>query len=223
MSGMSFFFLRRTMGRRGETRSARSAAATDGEAADDGEVAGHQGERLRPAVLGPAEAGDGGLVEWIADEMEAAEALDGQDLPGPDERRGLGDDVAAELAPRAGVEEGQARPADRAGDGLGVVAAVERVLVLAPAIGAHGEAGHGRLGAVVGEAADDRIAGAAVGAVGEGVAVAALAGRVDLPEAVGARGDVGRDEDEAGAGAGGADLEAPAALEGRRDARPASR
>ena len=59
MSGMSFFFLRRTIGRRGERRSSRSARRDGGEAPDDGEIAGHQGERLRPAVLRPAQAGDG--------------------------------------------------------------------------------------------------------------------------------------------------------------------
>ena len=133
---------------------------------------------------------------------------------------GLGD-VAAELPPRAGVAESEARAADRAGDRLGVVAAVERVLVLAAAVRAHGESGHGRPRPVVGEAADDRVARAAVRAVGEGVAVAALAGRRDLLEAVRAGGDVGGDEDEARGGARRADLEAPAALErGGTDVEP---
>ena len=93
--------------------------------------------------------------------------------------------------------------------------AVERILVLAAAVRAHGEAGHGRPRPVVRQAPDDGVAGAAVGAVGEGVAVAALPGRFDLLEAIGARGDVGGDEDESRGVPGLPDLEAPAVLDRR--------
>ena len=57
-------------------------------------------------------------------------------------------------------------------------APVERVVVLGLALNAHPEARHGRLGAVVGNAHDDREARTAVGAVDERVAVAPV-GRVE--------------------------------------------
>ena len=69
-----------------------------------------------------------------------------------------------------------ARPAVRAGVRLGVEAAVARVVVLGPARGAHGEAGHRRQRPVVRDAAHDREPRAAVGAVDERVAVAAVGG-----------------------------------------------
>ncbi len=54
---------------------------------------------------------------------------------------------------------------------------------------------HGRVGPVVGQCLDDAEAGAAVGAVGEGVAVATV-GRVEhFCQAVGTGGDIGEDED----------------------------
>ena len=85
-------------------------------------------------------------------------------------------------------------PADRAGVGLGVKAPVERVVVLALAVGAHGKGRMVVSGPVVGDVADDGEARPAVGAVGEGIAVAAVGGVEQLAQAVGAGGDVGRDE-----------------------------
>ena len=69
----------------------------------------------------------------------------------------------------------QRRPARRAGVRLGVEAPVGRVLVLGPAGRAHLEAGHRRQRPVVRDAAHDREARAAVRAVDERVAVAAVA------------------------------------------------
>ena len=73
-------------------------------------------------------------------------------------------------------------------------AAVGRVLVLAAAGGTHREGRHRRARAVVGTAADDREPGPALRAVEERVAIPAV-GRVEqLPQAVVAGGDVGRDQ-----------------------------
>ena len=79
----------------------------------------------------------------------------------------------------AGVPRGdqrERRAADGAGIGLRVEAAVGGVGVLRRAGRAHGEAGHGGGGAVVGDVLDDGVARAAVGAVGEGIAEAAVGG-----------------------------------------------
>ena len=80
-----------------------------------------------------------------------------------------------------------------AGVGLGVEAAIGGVVVFGLAGGAHWETGHGGLGAVVGDAAGDGEAGAAVCAVEEGIAVASVGGVEQLAEAVGAGGGVGGD------------------------------
>ena len=69
-----------------------------------------------------------------------------------------------------------------------------RVVVLAPARGAHREAGHRRQRPVVGDAAHDREARAAVRAVDERVAVAAVGGVEELGEAVVAGRGVGGDQ-----------------------------
>jgi hypothetical protein len=92
----------------------------------------------------------------------------------------------------ASIPERQLRAAARAGIGLSLEAPVERVVVLGLARRAHREAPHGGVGPVVGQRLDDAIARAAVGTVGERVAMAAV-GRVgDLREAVRAGGDVGQ-------------------------------
>ena len=86
------------------------------------------------------------------------------------------------------------RAADRAGVGLGMKAAVQRVFVLPLAIRAHLENGHGGQRAVIGNILDDGEARAAVGAVGERIVVAAVAVCKDIVEAGLAGGYIGRDE-----------------------------
>ncbi len=86
------------------------------------------------------------------------------------------------------------RPAGRAGIGLRVEAAIAGVVVLAPAGRAHLEPGHRRGRAVVGDAAHDREARAAVGAVDERVAEAAVGRVAQLGQAVVAGRGVRRDE-----------------------------
>ena len=128
--------------------------------------------------------------------MEAAQPLDGDDRPAEQCPRGGLDGVAGLSVgrrPTAGVFECRARPALRARVGLCVEAAVAGILVLAPAFRAHGESRHRGVRAVVGNVADDREPWPAVGAVGERVAKAAIAGVEDLGEAVGAGGAIGRD------------------------------
>ncbi len=75
-------------------------------------------------------------------------------------------------------------------------AAVERVLVFRTARLAHLELAHRRPGAVVWDVFDDREARAAVGAVDEWIAEAAISRIEQLSKAIRAGGDVGRDRDE---------------------------
>ena len=136
---------------------------------------------------------DGGFVGGVDGEMEAADAFDGEDLAGGEAGDGFGDGVGGGNRQAIGGDEGELRAAVPAGVGLGVKAAVGGVVVLGLAGGAHFEARHGGLRAVVGDAAGDGVTRAAVGAVEEGIAVAAIGGREQLAEAVGAGGGVGGD------------------------------
>ncbi|MBS1248988.1 MAG: hypothetical protein MAG431_00559 [Chloroflexi bacterium] len=83
------------------------------------------------------------------------------------------------------------RAALRAGHGLGVEAAVERVFVLPGAGRAHGKGRHGGLGSVVGDILDDGKTRPAVGAIDEGVTVAEVVGVKEFPEAIVADADIG--------------------------------
>ncbi len=146
---------------------------------------GHDGERLLLPELPSAQARDRGLVGRVAGEVVAAEALDRQDAA-----------PAQELS-RALERHREPRPADGAADRLGVEAAVGRVLVLAAAVRAERERGHGRVRPVVGHGLHDREPWSALRAVDERVPVPPV-GRVEqLAQAVVAGGDVGGDQSRA--------------------------
>ena len=55
-------------------------AFDDGNPLDGGEVGGHEGEGLLRTMLAFAERGDGLFVRGVAGEVEAADALDGDDF-----------------------------------------------------------------------------------------------------------------------------------------------
>ena len=104
------------------------------------EAGRHQRERLVLAVLARTQRGDGRPVVSAAGEMKAAHALDGEDPSNADLCRGGLDRISTlfqrnVIAPR--VDQPNARAARRAGIRLGVKAAVERILVLRSALGAH--------------------------------------------------------------------------------------
>ena len=162
------------------------------------EVGGEQRERLRLSVLACAQGADRALVGGEAGEVVSADPLDGDDDAGAQQPRRRLDRIAITGVSRqvraARVDQPHRGAALRAGVGLGVEAAVARVLVLGAAARAHLEPGHRRPRTVVGDAADDREPGSAVGAVGERIPMAAV-GRVgDLGQAALARRRVGRDQ-----------------------------
>ena len=171
------------------------------------QVRNHHRQGLLLAVLAGAQAGHGLLVQGVGRQVEPAQALDGHHLAAP-ERLGRRPHrvIAGNLAPSR-VGQPEPGPAHRAGVGLGVEAAVTRVVVLPLAVGAHGEGGHGGQGPVVGHVLDDGVARAAVGAVDEGIAKAAVARVAHFGQAGLAHRGVRADQGPAGAGPGGANLE----------------
>ena len=136
----------------------------------------------------------GRVVARVDQEMEAADALHRDDPPVADARRRR----RAARRPRSrqrapvGIPERQLRPAVGAGVRLGVEAAVGGILVFGAAGGAHRETPHRGAGAVVGQVLDDAVARAAVRAVDERIAVAAVGGIEQLAQAVVAGGEVGQ-------------------------------
>ena len=129
-------------------------------------------------MLALAQPADGGGVGRVAHEVEPAEALDRQDPAVGQQRRIAGEAGSAVVA----------------ADGLGVVTATRRVVVLGGAGGTHGEARHRGVRTVVGKPFDDREARSAVGARDERVTKAAIVGVTELGETLGAHRSVGRDE-----------------------------
>jgi hypothetical protein len=161
----------------------------------------HDGEGFGRPALALAQERHRLRVGGVAGQVESPQPLDGQDAAGQQEllcggQDGLGVRMvgAGGDGPAGGVRQPDMRAADRAGIGLGVKAPVRRVIIFPLAVRAHGEDAHGGVGPVVRDVGDDGEAGAAVGAVDEGIAVAAV-GRVEkLPQAVWAGGYIRRDE-----------------------------
>jgi hypothetical protein len=197
----------------------RLLVAQDDQPACGGHVAGHHRERLVLAVLAGPERRHGGLVAREAGEVVAADALD-RDDPALAKR---GDSAAQRLvAVVVAGQQPQRRPALGARVGLGVEATVGRVRVLRGAARAQLEAGHRGQRPVVGDAAHDREARAAVGAVDERVAGAPVQRVEQLREAVVAGRGIGRDE-RGGRAAARAGEDAEAAFARGRDVLGANR
>ena len=156
----------------------------------------HQREWLLLTLLAAPERTDCLLGSRVAGEVIAADPLDGQDRAVGKHRRRLQRSRRPPSGARLrGPGTRRARgAAGWAGVRLRVEAAVERVVVFGLALGAHPEARHRRLRAVVGDALDDREARAAVRAVDERVAVAPVGGVGELGQARVARGHVGGDQ-----------------------------
>ncbi len=165
-----------------------------------GEVPHHDRERLGPAPLPVAQPFHRGWVGGVAGEVVAAETLHRHDAAAHDGLDGAGQRAFADGAQggRVAAPPAQLGSAGRAGHRLGMEAAVAGISVLRLAGRAERELAHGGLSPVVGQLLDDRGARPAVGAVDEGVAVAPVRGVPQLGQAGIARGDVGREEADAG-------------------------
>ena len=184
---------------------------------------GHHGERLALAPLARAQLRHRLGAVRIAHEVEAAKPLHRHDAALCQQPRGAREDRVALLARRAPgyraerrrhvaafvLAPAHLRAARKACVGLGVEATVEWIAVFGGAPLAQGEVLHGRAGAIVGQLLDDGEARAAVRAVDERIAIAAVVGVEQFARAIVAGGKVGRHERGLlhGGGVGKADLE----------------
>ena len=180
------------MGAAGEVSRPRSTSPSAASASAVARIGHHHRQRLLLAPLARSQAGHRRSIAGIAREVKAAQPLHGHDLAscqGPARTPQRLVPTGHPCAVRR--QQGQLRAADGAGVGLGVKAAVARVLVLASAVRAQREARHGGARAIVRHALGDGEAGAAAGTGGERVAVAAAGRIAHLGQAGGAGGEVG--------------------------------
>ena len=172
------FFGTSTIGRIGSRSIASWVGSRTRRAAKRGEVGlerEHHGERLVGPSFAQRAARRPPRVRRIAEQMIAADALDRDDLAGSQCRdRGSEGRRTRNLAHLVRVAEFEPRSAVRAGDRLGMKSPVARVGIFGRAVRAQAEACHGRIGAVVRQALDQGVARAALGAIDEGIAVAAI-------------------------------------------------
>jgi len=139
-----------------------------------GEVKSRQGERFPRAVLALAQGLHSSSVSGIAHQVKAAQALDSQDFalrqPPPCSLQSLftlGKLLTTCFEPNL-------RATNRAGNRLGVKAAVSGVVIFRGALWAECEARHAGIGPVIRDGLDDSKARTAVGAIDKRVAVAPI-------------------------------------------------
>ena len=158
-----------------------------------GQVRKEHGKGFPGPAFSFSKPGHRGLIAGVHQQLETTQTLQGHDGSG-----GQGHDRTLQRVrpfgqgAARGIQECQARPAHRTGNGLGVEPAVPGFVVLGGARVTQGERLHGRVRAVVREAFDDRIAGSARRAVGEGVPVPPGPGVAHLGLALRADRQVGR-------------------------------
>lgn len=147
-------------------------------------------------------SGDG--LTSVAGKLISAKAFPGDDRPRAEKVGNAFKDGARSLrfgdVGMAGFEEHEVWPTHRARIGLRVEPPVLCILVFVEAIVAHREFPHGGQRAVVGNVEDDAVTRAAVGAIGEGIVVAAIRGVAGVGEAGIANADIRRNEGEGGTG-----------------------
>ena len=151
-------------------------------------AAGHQGQGFIRAPLAAAQARHGRGIAGIHQQLEAPQPLQGHDLAvlqggdgGADAGRG---GPAVALPAQLGAAAGAA-------DGLGVETAIAGIGVLALTAGAEGKVRQAGVVALERQLLHHAVAGAAMGAADQRVAIAAVVGVVQLGQAVRADGQIG--------------------------------
>src|ERR1700687_2763799 len=139
----------------------------------------HQRERFLLAMLALAKSRYGVGIASIGEKLESADTFQRNDL------------ALQESFDRIFDRAVKLRPADGAGIGLRVEAAIRWVLVFLATRGTQRELPHRGVWPVVGDVDNDGVARAAIGAIGERVFKAAIAGIEKFLAAVSAGGKIG--------------------------------
>ncbi len=184
-----------------------------------GRVRDHHRQGLLFAVFSLAQPPNRRVAGGVHQQMEPSESLDRHDLSSTDPLDRCGDRLVPFAEERPGaVQQPELRPAIRAGVGLGMEPAVAGIVVFGPAPGTLRKTPHGGVRAVIREPLNDAETRAAVRAVGERIAIAAVGGIQEFREALRAGRDVRKDE-RADHSAGRALQDLEAGVTGRVDER----
>ena len=184
-----------TIGAAADPSNSSSRAETTAARRRGGDRRGHDGKRLVRPALPVAQPPDRGFVPGVDQQLESADPLQRHDPALAQVTCGQGQGAVALRHHGSGcIPKRDLRSTPRAGVGLGVKPAVERIVIFGLALRAHPENPHGGVDPVVGEAFDQAEARPAVRAVGERVAVAPVPRIEDLAPAIGASREVGQDE-----------------------------
>ena len=132
------------------------------------------------------------VISRIDEKLETAHAFQRDNFPSANAVRRGG--KSARLGTSVFIEKLQARAAGGTGVRLGVETPVGGIVVFRLAVRAHREAAHRGIRAVVGQRFDDAETRAAIRAVGERVAVAAIPRIENFAQAIGAGRDVRENE-----------------------------
>jgi len=182
-------------GRRGPLQQGTLGLCQDAERLGHGKVPHHDGKGLVRTPLALAQQGHRTRVVRIAGELVPAQPLDGDDLACGEPANGLTHgQVLGRQKHAVRVQERQSGTTDRAGVGLRMKASISRIIVLTLALGTHAETAHRRRRPVVWDRADNGESRSAVRAVGERVPVAPIMRVKELAEAIGAGGNIRRDQ-----------------------------
>jgi len=131
----------------------------------------------------------------VCRQMKSADALDSDDAAGAENAGGLGDGGVGFIGkePALAVRQRKRRPALRTGKRLSMKTPVGLVVVLALAARTHRKAVHRRIGAVVRDAFNKGIAGAALRTGDKGVAIAKIGRLEQFAQALRTNGRIGGD------------------------------
>src|SRR6218665_1946905 len=131
----------------------------------------HDGKRLGIAAFAATQQVDSRTIPSIGGEMKTANTFDRHDLARSQSLNDRRHGSITLFYITCGPRQGELWTTGGAGIWLCMEATIARVFILAQAMGAHREARHGGLGAIIGQCADQGKARAAVGAIDERIAI----------------------------------------------------
>jgi len=134
----------------------------------------HYGKGLGGALLPLPQRFNCGVIRGIASQEKTPQALNGHDFPFFKELTGSGNRIRLGYQIAPVINQFDLGTAFWAGIGLGMKATVQGIIIFRLALGTHLEIAHGCFGAVIGHIFNYGKAWTATGAVGKGIAVAAV-------------------------------------------------
>jgi hypothetical protein len=133
-------------------------------------VPAHDGKGFILSELSRPQGGYGIMVLRITGEMESSQTFDSHNKSFAKEIEDLGNGISGDFFP-VSIGQAERRPADWAGVGLGMEAAIRRIFIFAPADRTHDEGCHRSLVTIIGNVLDDRESGPAQSAIDKRITI----------------------------------------------------